>query len=96
MTETRVPILPSYQGKLIQLTDLPDVNAEIMVEIEVQVEGGVLPPLRAPAVKRAKPAPTEKGAQPQQPIPQQPAPMVQPETNKQPAKPNSKPNPKPA
>lgn len=74
MVETRNPWLPP-PGKLIQLTDLPDLLEKetipilIPVQVEVEVENGVLPPTRAPAVKTAKPATSnpEVGKEPAQP-----------------------------
>ena len=73
MVETQNPSLLPLPGKLLQLTDLPDPPEEerILVQVEVQVENGVLPPARAPTVKTAKPATPqpERGNDPAPPAP---------------------------
>ena len=60
MADTQSPPLQIFPGKPIRLADpdssLPADDPVQWIEVQVEVENGVLPPGRAPAVKTAKPA----------------------------------------
>lgn len=73
MVETHNPTLQGNPGRLIRLAGIVTTDTGVLVEIEVPVENGVLPPQRAPAVKQPAPAAPDPEVDKEQPQPVQPA-----------------------